>query len=671
MSAIRSLLFVALAIAWGSIAQAQPPCGAWSPMPMPGAAGNGLASVSASSTMDVWAVWKAVYHWNGIAWTQVPAPGYGHADPMGYADTLLAAVAAVAPGNAWIVGNTSFLGTPQTLVEHWDGSQWSVIASPVITGGSGFEAVAALNANDAWAVGFRAGGLPEFSATSVTLTAHWNGNHWSAIPSPNISNRSHRLTDVAIIASNDVWAVGYYRNMTELYKTLILHWNGSSWSITPSPNFPGENFLYGVSGTAANDVWAVGIAWDGVTSKQIFLHWNGSSWSQVNGPGGPTACVGCSGDLLAIGLNDVWAVGNTIGHWNGTQWTVVPNPEVPGTIGIALRSLAKIGPCDAWAVGGSFDADGVESALSIHLADGNATINQIPIAMASADPASGPGPLEVHFSSAGSVDPDGSIVSYHWNFGDSSYPPNQNDPNPVHTYLQTGPLTYAVTLQVRDNHGAITETSVQVRITPPMHVQSQDVIQVQSNGAGGWFGRDVVQIVDRDMLPIAGASVTAQHSGPTSGILTGTTGTDGRVVFETPPILETTVPWCFTVLDVTKSGCIYVPASNVVTEQCESANVAVGPVGPSALELRVSPNPSKGESIIELGLPAPQSVRVTILDLSGRLVREVFSAPLTAGEHVFRWDGLDAAGRTASVGVYFVTVKAGDQRVTTRALRFR
>ena len=672
MRRIRGYLLAVLALlTWASTAHTQSPCGAWNPVSMPSAAGNGLASVSASSATDMWAVWKGVYHWNGTSWSLVPAPGLGNPDPLGYADTTLVAVAAVAPGSAWIVGYTSFLGTPQTLVEHWDGLKWSVVPSPVVTGGSQFDAVTALNANDAWAVGSRAGGLPEFLASRVTLTAHWDGSGWTALPSPNISNRSHELLDVAAIASDDVWAVGSYRNIGEDYQSLILHWNGSSWSITPSPNYPGQNLLYGVSGTSANDVWAVGEAWDGVTAKQIFLHWNGSSWSQVTGQGGPTACVGCTGDVLAMGPDDVWAVGGTIGHWNGIQWTLAPNPEVSRASGITLRSLARIGECDAWSVGGSFDTNGLESALSVHLTAGGGTTNQPPIAVASADPSSGAGPLEVHFSSAGSVDLDGSIVSYHWNFGDSSSPPNQDDPNPVHTFLQTGPLTYDVALQVRDNQGAITETSVQVRITPPLHVESQDVVQVQAAGTSGWLGRDVISIADRDLIPVAGATVTVQHSGPTSGIVSGTTGADGRVTLETPPTLVTAVPWCFTVINVSKSGCIYLPASNVVTEQCESSALSVGGVGPRVLALRVGPNPSRGESAIELALPKMQRVRMTILDLSGRQVCEVVSAPLTAGEHVFGWDGRDAAGRVVGAGVYFVTVTAGDQRISARALRMR
>jgi hypothetical protein len=167
-----------------------------------------------------------------------------------------------------------------------------------------------------------------------------------------------------------------------------------------------------------------------------------------------------------MGPNDVWAVGSMIGHWNGTQWSIAPNPEVPGTTGVVMRSLAKVGPCDAWAVGGSFDGDGAESALSVRLTAGGGAVNQAPVAVASATPTSGPGPLAVQFSTAGSHDPDGAIVSYLWDFGDSSYPPNRTDANPAHTYLQTGVLTYHAVVQIRDDRGAVAQANVTIQITP-------------------------------------------------------------------------------------------------------------------------------------------------------------------------------------------------------------
>jgi hypothetical protein len=47
------------------------------------------------------------------------------------------------------------------------------------------------------------------------------------------------------------------------YLTLTLHWNGSTWSVIPSPNPGGtnqgdQNVLYGVAALSAHDVQAVG-----------------------------------------------------------------------------------------------------------------------------------------------------------------------------------------------------------------------------------------------------------------------------------------------------------------------------------------------------------------------------------------------------------------------------
>ena len=61
----------------------------------------------------------------------------------------------------------------------------------------------------------------------------------------------------------------------------------------------------------------------------------------------------------------------------------------------------------------------------------------------------------VQFSSAGSVDPDGTIASYYWEFNDGSTSVQQPEiitANPKHVFKQPG--TYNYTLTVTDNHGA-------------------------------------------------------------------------------------------------------------------------------------------------------------------------------------------------------------------------
>src|SRR5260221_4375134 len=59
------------------------------------------------------------------------------------------------------------------------------------------------------------------------------------------------------VSSSDVWAVGYALNGNS-GQSLIENWNGTSWSVVPSPNVGPWNELNGVATVSANDIWAVG-----------------------------------------------------------------------------------------------------------------------------------------------------------------------------------------------------------------------------------------------------------------------------------------------------------------------------------------------------------------------------------------------------------------------------
>ena len=80
-----------------------------------------------------------------------------------------------------------------------------------------------LSPSDAWAVG--ATGVGSLS----TLIEHWTGT-WSRVPSPNPSTRGDQLLGVDARSSTDAWAVGFYVTGSG-HRTLIEHWNGSSWSV--------------------------------------------------------------------------------------------------------------------------------------------------------------------------------------------------------------------------------------------------------------------------------------------------------------------------------------------------------------------------------------------------------------------------------------------------------
>ncbi|MFA5861133.1 MAG: putative Ig domain-containing protein, partial [Candidatus Thermoplasmatota archaeon] len=80
------------------------------------------------------------------------------------------------------------------------------------------------------------------------------------VPSPNtLAVQINVLAGVTCVSASDCWAVGYYL-ADGTYQTLIEHWDGASWAITPSPNASSvqHNLLLGVACVSASDCWAVG-----------------------------------------------------------------------------------------------------------------------------------------------------------------------------------------------------------------------------------------------------------------------------------------------------------------------------------------------------------------------------------------------------------------------------
>lgn len=103
------------------------------------------------------------------------------------------------------------------------------------------------------------------------------------------------------------------------------------------------------------------------------------------------------------------------------------------------------------------DIDGGTDVFTVLVVVEPPAVNQLPIAVAEADPTSGEAPLTVNFSSANSSDPDGTITSTIWNFGDPAVSGGGVSivPNPTYTYVQPDAIGdgYTATLLVVDNSG--------------------------------------------------------------------------------------------------------------------------------------------------------------------------------------------------------------------------
>jgi hypothetical protein len=231
----------------------------WSVVSGPGLTINGIVDLSPS---DAWAVGLGgdVEHWDGTAWSSVTVPSPNPSDTAG---NNLTSVTAVSASDIWAVGeftNTSY--TNSAYAEYYNGSAWTVfiLPQPSVSGPSSpvLHGVTAVSANDVWAVGENEE-VPGLGIT--TLIEHWNGSVWSIVSSPT-PGAYPILSAVSARSSTDVYAVGSNEPSVNggVQQGLILRWNGSTWSADTDPTAGTFSPLYGAATFpgAANE-WAVGI----------------------------------------------------------------------------------------------------------------------------------------------------------------------------------------------------------------------------------------------------------------------------------------------------------------------------------------------------------------------------------------------------------------------------
>ena len=344
---------------------------------------NGVTVLSSSNAWAVGSYFNGVadrsliVHWNGSVWKVVASPNVGGPSR----ENFLTGVAAISAHDIWAVGSHDNGTADRALIMHWNGSVWKIAASPD-RGGPASEniltGVAATSASDVWAVGKYYDG-----AGFQTLIEHRTGSGWAVVASPNPGGHANNnvLTGVTALSSTNAWAVGYYFKQGLAYRTLTVHWTGTAWHAVPSPNAgtPGkDNFLNAVAATSAGNVWAVGEVSDGTAGRTVIEHRTGSGWAVVASPNpasGPADIDVLTG-VAATSASNAWAVGTyshgTVGRtlivrWNGASWKVVPSPSPAGRAGESvLTGAAASGACSAWAVGYYDSATVPAQTLALH-----------------------------------------------------------------------------------------------------------------------------------------------------------------------------------------------------------------------------------------------------------------------------------------------------------------
>jgi hypothetical protein len=392
--------YVTLAEAWNGtvwIVQAVPnPSGSYSQL-------NGVSCTSASACT---AVGSAVNNsgitvtlaeaWNGTTWTIQTTP-----NPTGAIDSELDGVSCISATACTAVGNsTDGAGTATTLAEVWNGSVWTVQATPNLTGAtaSTLQGVSCTSATTCTAVG------TSTDSVGVTLAEAWNGTVWNVQATPNPTGaRASKLQGVSCTSATTCTAVGNSTDSVGVGVTLAEAWNGTDWATEKTPSRPSSSGrkLEAVSCTSVHACTAVGSAtdrvgagvtlaeaWNGVAwtvqatpdqSGYVFVNnlwgvscssasacmaggnprntqaWNGTSWHREENPSAVLYGLSCisASTCTAVGYaeNSSRQTVSVAEGWNGNAWTVQATPSPPGATGSELEGVSCTSATTCTAVG--------------------------------------------------------------------------------------------------------------------------------------------------------------------------------------------------------------------------------------------------------------------------------------------------------------------------------
>jgi hypothetical protein len=244
---------------------------------------NLLEAVSCTSTSDCWAVGQRsgypsqplIEHWTGGGWAIVTSPNTGSI-------AALKDVTCLSASECWAVGYSAVapVASPdQTLIEQWNGTAWLIVPSPNAgtAENNHLTGVSCTSGSDCWAVGYYYTG-----SVNQTLIEHWDGTSWSIVASPNTTtNQNNQFNAMTCLSSSDCWAAGTF-SAANIDQPLTARWNGTTWTIVSSPAATSGASLKSVACKSASECWAVGKVSN--VDQPFMQRWNGTSWGMVSSP---------------------------------------------------------------------------------------------------------------------------------------------------------------------------------------------------------------------------------------------------------------------------------------------------------------------------------------------------------------------------------------------------
>jgi hypothetical protein len=109
-----------------------------------------------------------------------------------------------------------------------------------------------------------------------------------------------------------------------------------------------------------------------------------------------------------------------------------------------------------------------------------------------------------------------------------------------------------------------------------------------------------------------------------------------------------------------------------LTVDLSAVDVAVleGPRHVTAL-FQNSPNPFSPNTKIRYSVAEAGPIEVSIYDVRGRLVSNILSGRVPAGEHAILWNGTNERGRHVAAGIYYYVLRTGDSELRRKMVLIR
>jgi hypothetical protein len=237
-------------------------------------------------------------------------------------------------------------------------SRWRVVESPGGDGG-GLVSASFPSSSDGWAAGST--GVSLQGNGIDTMIQHWDGSTWKVSPSFGVPQSDEALTGISAAGPDEAWAVGWHDPYgTERIHGLVLRWEDQQWKVDQDADH--SPIPRAVDARTADDVWAVGVG--------LFEHFDGSTWTHAPPPRADVT----PNAVTVLAEDDAWVVGSRliqkpgyhsgkpyIAHWDGSAWSSVSIP-LSRAIG-SLSGVAAASPTDIWAVGSINSAPSAPLAL--------------------------------------------------------------------------------------------------------------------------------------------------------------------------------------------------------------------------------------------------------------------------------------------------------------------